>query len=112
MVITERIAALLRENHCTQRELCLYLGVAPSTISDWFKRRNESIPSWYIVPLCRFFNISPEELLTGQTGERLLLDPDEQTLIANCRKLDPEGRTVVQAAAIAERRRIEKTKET
>ena len=111
MVITERIASLLREHHCTQRDLCLYLGVAPSTISDWFKRRNESIPSWYIVPLCRFFNVSPEELLTGQSDGLQLLDPDELTLIANCRKLDPEGRTVVQATAIAERRRVEKEKE-
>ena len=107
MVITERIATLLREQHCTQRDLCMYLGVAPSTVSDWFKRRNESIPSAYIVPLSRFFNVSPLALLTGNEDSMVALNQVELSLIDNFRKLDAEGQTVVQAAAIAERRRNE-----
>lgn len=105
MTITERIAELLRANHCTQRDLCLYLGVAPSTVSDWFKRRNESIPSAYIVPLCRFFNLSPMHLLTGEPDGLVALSKEELALLETYRKLGSEGQTVVQATAIAERRR-------
>lgn len=105
MVITERIASLLREQHCTQKDLCMYLGVAPSTVSDWFKRRNESIPSAYIVPLCRFFSLSPLALLTGDEDNLVTLNQEELRLVDNYRKLDTEGQTVVQATAIAERRR-------
>ncbi|MBR4234998.1 MAG: hypothetical protein IKR85_02920 [Clostridia bacterium] len=84
----------------------MYLGVAPSTVSDWFKRRNESIPSAYIIPLSKFFNVSPLELLTGEVDGMQVLGQNELKLINNYRTLSFEGQTIVQAAAINEKRKV------
>lgn len=106
MTISERIMSLLRQTGHTQRDICLTLNLAPSTVCDWFKRNTDSIPSAYIVPLARMFAISPTELLTGDPSGLVLLSKDEQRLIETYRQLDPDGQTVVHAAAIEEKRRI------
>ena len=112
MTISERIMSLLRQTAHTQKDICLALGVAPSTVCDWFKRNTDSIPSAYIVPLARMFAISPVELLTGDPSGLVLLSKDEQRLIEAYRKLDPDGQTVVHAAVITESRRIQNVEET
>ena len=105
MTIAERIMSLLRQTAHTQRDICLILGLAPSTVNDWFKRNTDSIPSAYVVPLAKFFSISPTELLTGDPSGLVLLSRDEHRLIETYRQLDPDGQTVVHATAITEARR-------
>ena len=49
----------------TQKELSTYISVAPSTLNNWIQL-GRSIPSEYIIPICEFFDVSLEYLLTGK----------------------------------------------
>ena len=46
-------------------DLCRYLEINTSTMTNW-KNRNTDPPVKYIVPICEFFGISYEFLLTGK----------------------------------------------
>ena len=107
MTITERIGSLLRMQGRTQRDICLALNLAPSTVSDWFRRRPDSIPSIYIVPLCKFFGISTDELLTGEVNGSMYLTQDERRLMEIYRPLPYDSQSLVMAAAVQEKRRME-----
>ena len=65
MTIGERLLNLRKERNLSQEELANVLDVSRQTISKW--ETNQSMPDFdKIVPLCNYFNITTDELLTGK----------------------------------------------
>ena len=64
MTIGERLLKLRRDKNISQEELANELDVSRQTISKW--ETDQSLPdSDKIVPLCNYFGITSDELLTG-----------------------------------------------
>ena len=65
MTISERLYNLRKERNLSQEELANVLGVSRQTISKW--ETGESTPDFdKIVPLCNFYGITSDELLSGK----------------------------------------------
>lgn len=113
MTISSRIAAAIKEKGITQKAVAEVVNVTPSTVNTWIKTNSESIPSAYIMPICRLLGMSPEELLEGAPHQDVvevipdgyvLLSEEESRLVGLLRQLDWMGRNVVLNAAIIELR--------
>ena len=64
MTIGDRLLKLRRERNLSQEDLANELDVSRQTISKW--ETNQSVPDFdKIVPLCNYFGITTDELLTG-----------------------------------------------
>ena len=64
MTIGDRLLKLRRERNLSQEDLANELDVSRQTISKW--ETNQSITDFdKIVPLCEYFGITTDELLTG-----------------------------------------------
>ena len=65
MTIGERLLKLRKEKNISQEELANALDVSRQTISKW--ETDQTTPDFdKIVPLCEYFNITSDELLTGK----------------------------------------------
>ncbi len=65
MIISERILKVLKERKMTQAEFAKQVGISPSTICEWKKRKmNPSADK--IMDICNVLQITPEQLLTGK----------------------------------------------
>lgn len=113
MTISSRIAAAIKEKGITQKAIAEVVNVTPSTVNTWIKTNSESIPSAYIMPICRLLDMQPEELLDGAARKEVVevipdgyvkLSEEEHRLIDLLRQLDWMGRNVVLNAAIMELR--------
>lgn len=65
MMIIERIEELLSKDERSQKDLCNATGIKTSTLNNWLKRKTEP-PSNYVIPICEFFKVSCEFLLSGE----------------------------------------------
>lgn len=64
MLISERILIIIQEKNMTQAEFAKRAGIAPSTISEWKKKKtNPSADK--IMDICLALEVTPEELLSG-----------------------------------------------
>lgn len=63
-MITKRILSILDEKSIRMSDLCKYLGINTSTMTNW-KNRNTDPPAKYIIPICEFLNVDCEFLLSG-----------------------------------------------
>lgn len=64
MTIGDRLLELRRERNLSQEDLANKLDVSRQTVSKW--ETNQSIPDFNkIVPICEYFGITTDELLTG-----------------------------------------------
>lgn len=64
MTIGDRLLKLRRERNLSQEDLANELDVSRQTISKW--ETNQSLPDFdKIVPICNYFGITTDELLTG-----------------------------------------------
>ena len=64
MTIGDRLLKLRKERNLSQEDLANELDVSRQTISKW--ETNQSMPDFdKIVPLCKYFGITTDELLTG-----------------------------------------------
>ena len=64
MTIGDRLLKLRRERNLSQEDLANELDVSRQTISKW--ETNQSMPDFdKIVPICKYFGITTDELLTG-----------------------------------------------
>lgn len=61
-VFGERVKKELREQGIMQRDLCLYLNVNKSTMSEWLNDHNEP-PMSTIVEIAKFLDVSADYLL-------------------------------------------------
>ena len=67
MTIGERLLKLRRERNLSQEELANVLDVSRQTISKW--ETDQSMPDFdKIIPLCNYFGITSDELLTGNSN--------------------------------------------
>ena len=65
MTIGERLLKLRREKNISQEELANVLDVSRQTVSKW--ETDQSSPDFdKIIPLCEYFGITSDELLTGK----------------------------------------------
>lgn len=85
MNISQKVQDELKKHNLTQKELSNHLSIATSTINNWIKL-NRSIPAEYIIPICKFLDITPYYLLTGKEKEEFENIP-EQELLESYRKL-------------------------
>lgn len=65
-MITKRILAILDEKSIRMSDLCRYLGINTSTMTNW-KNRNTDPPAKYIIPICEFLDVDCEFLLSGNS---------------------------------------------
>ena len=64
MTIGDRLLKLRKERNLSQEDLANELDVSRQTVSKW--ETNQSMPEFdKIVPLCEYFGITTDELLTG-----------------------------------------------
>lgn len=64
-MIIQRVISLLDEKSLKMVDLCRYLGINTSTMTNW-KKRGTDPPAKYIFPICEFLNVDCEFLLTGK----------------------------------------------
>lgn len=65
MTVGERLLNLRKEKNLSQEELANILDVSRQTVSKW--ETDQSTPDFdKIVPLCNYFGITTDELLTGR----------------------------------------------
>lgn len=69
--VSDRIFELLKERKMSQKEFAQKTGIAPSTISDWKKKRTNPVSDKILI-ICEVLEVSPYELLSGaeHTGDR------------------------------------------
>lgn len=108
MTIIERICQMISERGLLKKALYENIGVSASTFSTWVSINATSIPSEYVPPIARFFGITCDELLTGET--QIVPDADEKQLLFRYRALPWDGQQMVLSALVTEARRIEDEK--
>lgn len=106
MLIIDRILLLLDERSRTLKELAEYLQINTSTAYTW-RQRHRNPPSEYLVSIATFLNVSPEYLLTGKTPLQSFLSDEDSRLLREFHALDAEGKAIVKATVVKERRRME-----
>ena len=73
MNLGERLFELRKAKNLTQDDVAEKLNVTRQTVSKW--ETNQSTPDFdKIVPLCELYEISPNELLTGEKQEQETVD--------------------------------------
>ena len=109
MTIIERINELADHKGLQRKALCEASGATYGQISTWTKANVSSIPSEYVEPLANLLGVSSHYLLTGELD--IPMTDDGRRLIDLFNNLDWEGRHMVMATAINEKRRLEQDKD-
>ena len=101
MRIGERVHILLEEKGKKQKDLADFLGTGTSTVHGW-KQGNRNPSSEMLLPICEFFDISIEYLLTGkerntvkQIGNNNDLSADEADLLSFFRELSRSSQRAI-----------------
>lgn len=100
--INKNIQEMLKEKKLSQKNLSSFIDVSTSTVNNWLKL-GRSIPSEYIIPICEFFEISPERLLLGKSIH-YSLTPKETEMLNLFNKVDEiaQARLIERAKVFAE----------
>lgn len=64
-MIIERVLSLLEEKSLKMVDLCRFLDINTSTMTNW-KNRKTDPPAKFIFPICEFLGVTCEYLLTGE----------------------------------------------
>ena len=76
MNLGDKLIELRKNAHLSQEEVAFKLNVTRQTVSKW--ETNQSTPDFdKIVPLCELFEISTDELLTGNKKEESVVEVDK-----------------------------------
>lgn len=68
MTLGERLTLLRKEMNLSQEEVAEKLNVTRQTVSKW--ELDQSTPDFdKVIPICKLYNISSEELLTGRKAD-------------------------------------------
>ncbi|MBM6823524.1 helix-turn-helix domain-containing protein [Veillonella magna] len=106
MTIIERIVYLLESQGKQLKELAQLLNTHGGTISNW-KKRNVDPPAKYIPTIAKFLEVSPLFLLTGSDPLPIRLSYEERDVLERYNSLDAEGKAIVKATLVKEKRRME-----
>ena len=81
MTIGERLLKLRKEKNISQEELANVLDVSRQTISKW--ETDQTTPDFdKIIPLCEYFDITSDELLTGKMDIKESKKQDRKKIFA------------------------------
>lgn len=69
MNLLDNLTKLMDDKNINRTELAREIGIAPSTINSWYNRSYENISLKTLLKLSRFFNITIEKLVHGNTNE-------------------------------------------
>lgn len=107
MRLGDRIMALLDAMNKKPFELADAIEAPRNTVYGW-KEKNRNPSSEYVIPICRFFGITPNELFGYEEVQfgRVDLSDDEEELLDLFRRLDRRGRRAVLHAADLEDDRV------
>ena len=108
MTLFQRINTMLEERGIMKKTLAEYMGVGSSTFHTWSSANIDTIPSEYIPSIARFFNITCDELLTGET--QIVPHEDERRLLEIYRTLDWSSKQMVLAKLVEEDRYLKEHK--
>ena len=61
-IFGKRVKQELKEQGRMQKDLCMYLDVNKSTLSEWLNNNNEP-PMQYIVEIAKFLDVTTDYLL-------------------------------------------------
>jgi len=86
---------LLLENGKDQKELCGYLGLAPSVFSDWKSGKSKSYKR-YMDQIAEFFGCTVDYLLGSPQGGEAELSHEEINLLKDFRALSEASRKVAR----------------
>ena len=117
MSFYERYETLCQERGYSGQSATAFeqIGLKKGTVAGW-KKESDALPaSKYLIQLSRFFGVSIDYLVceTDIPEKAIRLDAEVQELISNFEECDREGKQIVKAHAIEERRRSkEKTSST
>lgn len=70
-MVIQRIIELLNEKALKASDLCKYIGINTSTMTNW-KNRGTDPPAKLLIPICEFLDVSCEYLLTGKNNHNVL----------------------------------------
>lgn len=62
--ISDRIFEILKQKKMSQKEFSQKTGIAESTISDWKKKRTNSVGDKILI-ICEALDVTPYDLLSG-----------------------------------------------
>ena len=97
--ITENINHLCRTKKIKQNQIASYLGVSPSSVSNWIKGTN-SIDIENLAKLCQLFEITPNQIYGIDPMQNdVTLSPAELEIIDNYRSCNEIGQSVIQSTA-------------
>lgn len=97
MYIIDNILYILKEKGLKQVDMCTYININTSTMTNW-KNRKTDPPAKYIIPICEFLNVSPYLLLTGKEKD-LDLSTNEQKLLTYFKNLSDIDKGIVLGRA-------------
>ena len=104
MRLGEKVLALLESSGKRKKDLAEKLGTNSTTIIGW-EKENRNPSSGMIVPICEFFNITPNELF-DYDATTAGLSEEERELIDMFRSLDRKGRRAVLHEADVQEDRV------
>ena len=106
MRLIDRICEMLSQRGMTKKALCERIGVSPSTFSMWTGQNVTSIPYEFIPAIAAVFGVTCDELLTGNT--QIIPDENEQRMLDVFRNLPWDGKQLVLAKLVEEKRYAER----
>lgn len=104
MKLIDKIIQLLEASGKKQKELAEAIGLSPQTLNGWIKNGRDPLTD-YVIPICGFFQISPNDLFDFDAAT-IGLDEEEQELLSMFRGLDRKGRRAVLHEADVQEDRV------
>lgn len=101
-----RIQDLLDAKRMSAIDMCKTCGISSGNVSDW--KSGRSAPSaTKLIAIADYFGVSVDYLM-GRSSETILETDDERELLKIYKSADREGKTMILAAALTEKRRMNK----
>lgn len=111
MTIRERVIELCKERKMTQSELSKALNAPKTTVNGWFLNDKRNPSSEYILPICNFFDVDVEWLLSGEKGCQKIKCEAHADLIRWYDDCDTRGKDAIKQVCLNESMRSKREKE-